>query len=447
MKNCLAVSVLLLSISLCRAQVNPPHQASKCGPPEYCARTDLRADAGPSTVPALGPAGSAIKDPTFGSHILRVTDGNTFGGLPNISFHTNASAEQNTWNSDSTKFYVLAPGHRTLIFDFEPKKLATRFTGLDLTQHGWGGVEFSHVDPNVIYGWQLGPQIKIQAYNLASIQAVDVFDPASCVQMGSPSYGLDLSVSADDNRFAGTVGPGQDNDKFVFVYDRKLGCRWYNTLTGEMGGAWGPKGKASIPERFLIHNARVSRTGNYVVIAGGVQALMIWQVDSLNVRPCRGDTRDQCRGHWVVGSSHLFNKAWLNLLIRPLNDPSAPIPLLNPPPPPPGLGFESHWSWNNDNSSDTAPVCGSTYANEVSESLVGHPWVGEVLCVRPDAKNPTVWRFAHTFTTARGGFWTTPRGNVSQDGRFFMFTSDWQNTLGMASDGGYRTDVFVVELK
>jgi hypothetical protein len=59
-----------------------------------------------------------------------------------------------------------------------------------------------------------------------------------------------------------------------------------------------------------------------------------------------------------------------------------------------------------------------------------------------------VWRFAHTYSTAKNGFWSTPRGNVSQDGRFFMFTSDWQDQLGkLPGSDKYRTDVFIVELK
>ena len=62
-----------------------------------------------------------------------------------------------------------------------------------------------------------------------------------------------------------------------------------------------------------------------------------------------------------------------------------------------------------------------------------------------DGKDSKVWRFAHTYSTAKNGFWSTPRGHVSQDGRFFMFTSDWEDQLGKAPSK-YRTDVFVVEL-
>jgi hypothetical protein len=42
------------------------------------------------------------------------------------------------------------------------------------------------------------------------------------------------------------------------------------------------------------------------------------------------------------------------------------------------------------------------------------------------------WRFAHTYSTPRNGFWSTSRGNVSQDGRFFvqfrLGGPAWKNT-------------------
>jgi len=71
-----------------------------------------------------------------------------------------------------------------------------------------------------------------------------------------------------------------------------------------------------------------------------------------------------------------------------------------------------------------------------------------------------VWRFAQHRSTVhirgetreesqRSGynFWDAPRGNVSQDGRFYMFTSNWEETLGKDSQGRAREDVFVVKLE
>jgi len=118
----------------------------------------------------------------------------------------------------------------------------------------------------------------------------------------------------------------------------------------------------------------------------------------------------------------------------------------------PGYWYDSHLSWNDVDSRDNNPVCLSTYrpsnpATPGTPLAVGGPWENEIVCVEMDGKSSKIWRFAHTYSTAKNGFWSSPRGNVSQDGRFFMFTSDWEDQLGKASDGKYRTDVFVVELR
>ena len=49
--------------------------------------------------PALGPANSIIKDPTFGSRILRVTDTNTVSGSSLIPEY---AGYYRTWNANST---------------------------------------------------------------------------------------------------------------------------------------------------------------------------------------------------------------------------------------------------------------------------------------------------------------------------------------------------------
>jgi hypothetical protein len=102
---------------------------------------------------------------------------------------------------------------------------------------------------------------------------------------------------------------------------------------------------------------------------------------------------------------------------------------------------------------DSTPACLSTYRRDNPNQpgappKVAGPWENEILCVETDRKDSKVWRFAHTYSTAQNGFWSSPRGNVSQDGRFYMFTSDWEDQLGLARGASlYRTDVFIVELK
>jgi hypothetical protein len=141
----------------------------------------------------------------------------------------------------------------------------------------------------------------------------------------------------------------------------------------------------------------------------------------------------------------------MELLVRPLNDLSKVTPLVKDPPATEGW-YDKHLSWNNVDKNDTYPACFSNYRDDnpitpaTALKVVG-PWENEINCVEMDGKGSKIWRFAHHYSTAKNGFWSTPRGNVSQDGRFFVFTSDWEDTLGKGPSGNYRSDVFVVELK
>ena len=157
-----------------------------------------------------------------------------------------------------------------------------------------------------------------------------------------------------------------------------------------------------------------------------------------------------------MGYSHLINplgyRDSMNLGIRPLNNLALISSLIRDLPRPVVWRLDKHLSWNNVDPSDTAPVCLSTYRDDNlggigSPLRVDRAWDNEILCVAVGDGKHEVWRFAHTFSTAKNGFWSTPRGSVSQDGHFFIFTSDWEDTLGTGRDGGYRTDTFIVELK
>ena len=150
----------------------------------------------------------------------------------------------------------------------------------------------------------------------------------------------------------------------------------------------------------------------------------------------------------IVGSSGLTHP--MDVVSRPLQHIEQPTSIITGLEPGKKEWYDSHFSWNNVDSNDSNPVCFSTYlySNPATPNTalnVTGPWENEIDCAAMDGTK--VWRFAHTYSTAKNGFWSTPRGNVSQDGRFFMFTSDWEDLLGKGPDGKNRVDVFVVELK
>ncbi|MGH9352716.1 MAG: hypothetical protein ACRD2G_11235, partial [Terriglobia bacterium] len=200
---------------------------------------------------------------------------------------------------------------------------------------------------------------------------------------------------------------------------------------------------------YNVHGAHISRDGSYVsVYPQETQTIFFWQPGTNQVTTCLFVT-DACGGHMAIGYSHLVNDPnghdMAEVLIRPLSNPSDYTELVNPLPTPPQY-TGSHWTWNDDNPSDTMPVCGSFYAGgsagqgDGTLSVLTNPLLRitgvydrEIVCVATTGPSK-VWRFAHTRAStawnASGGdvsnFWATPRGNVSQDGKFYMFTSDWE---------------------
>jgi hypothetical protein len=352
-------------------------------------------------------------------------------------------------------FYVTTAGGSFLLYDFDPATMKARpARNPDLK---WGAEpQFSFSKSNIIYGLDRQDPV-IEQYDTASGRVSEINRPSKCVKLDSRDSAHTISVSADDNRFMTSLGPRQDENYLVYVYDKNQGCRWFNPTTGDVGGDWGPKGTISVPDRFPLHNARMAKSGKFVYATRGGggspgHRWVVWEIDTLNVSVCAKG----CSGHHVLGYSHILGSSGLehpmDLIARPLTHLEEAHPLISELEPVKKDWYDSHFSWNNVDPNDSTPVCFSTYhqnnpSTPGAAPLVNGPWENEIDCAETDGKGSKVWRFAHTYSTAKNGFWSTPRGNVSQDGRFFMFTSDWEDQLGKSPDDKFRTDVFIVELK
>jgi hypothetical protein len=121
--------------------------------------------------------------------------------------------------------------------------------------------------------------------------------------------------------------------------------------------------------------------------------------------------------------------------------------------------LEDHTTWNNARADALTPVISGLFRYGTS----GAAWRAfddEIVAIQTDApgQDPTIWRFAHHRSdiasdnnAASPSFWYEPRPNVSGDGRWVLFTSNWEKTLGTDPVGesgtGYRQDVFLVQLK
>ncbi len=404
-------------------------------------------------LPALGGAGTVITDPTFGSRILRVTDGNTQPDYPGASFTTPGGSFEVNWNADTTLFWVNGKGG-SVVFRFDAA--AMRATPLPDPRNAdmplvvpFNG-PFSFRRPNIMYG-SLG--LKVVEYDFNTNTTRVVFDCAAAVPgVGGNAY--TPSVSDDDSRISLAFGGNQDTHPYVAVLDRRTNV--YSVLDTQNSCLNGRPANRSLG--FGLHSAYMDRTGRYVIMGKGAgrqagsSEWAVWDVDAGLVY----DIEREWSGHDAAGFGNRVNQAGFyggepafyeeqQWAIRGLgeNDVNNIQYLLdwrNLPAPHEVIRSEHH-SWNNARPDALVPVVGSVVRDSRKSGAPWRKWDNEIIAVATDGSGQ-VWRFAHHRSVYdRNNFWDDPRGNVSQDGRYFAFTSNWGESLGAG-----RCDVFIVEL-
>ncbi|HUU42987.1 MAG TPA: hypothetical protein VMX57_04365 [Planctomycetota bacterium] len=452
--------VILLSASMLVVP-RPLRAETSDVPMTYDAVSDTKVYPKPE-LPKMGPAGSRIIDPSFGCPVIRVSDEKTSGGDPVV---TPAGAAQNTWNTDSTLFVVQSAGTRVIPFRFDPKTLVvSRVPGLEVLPDVAGDTPFSFREKDVCYGKDIRRGVIVR-FDFATKTATDVLDVATVT--GIPVAGRHLGtfgVSANDCFNLTFGGPGQNRDMILLWYDAVHKTRHvWNTQEGTLDGR-------PIPDapHFLQHASEIDRSGRYIWTAPsrGASVPWVWDVREGTVYPMTV----QALGHRAVGYGDMVNDVhlWLYRTMDP-EGIRTPKPLMVHPPGEPYFAYDSHQSWNNARPGRRVPILISTY-HRIGAGDPKCVWGDEVIALATDGSK-RIWRFAHHRSAVHMptrtddgqrvmprdradlarvqpyNFWDTPRGNVSQDGRFFMFTSNWEDTLGKDRAGRFRDDVFIVRLE
>ena len=309
-----------------------------------------------------------------------------------------------------------------------------------------------------MYGTVDSSVLTISSYNFSTGVVTPLIDTTTCGTQPPLVPGPqvrsddDVTPSLNDNRLSiSEGGPSFDNDMFVIVYDKHLGCRWYNTQTGQIGGQWGPSGAASVPDSYLIGHAYLSRSGKYVRIGAPSTGWYVWDVATLQVTRCALFTDLRCAGYTATGYNTIVQdrsyKDPMDIVKRPFSNIAKVTPLVWPLPAPHYWGQNKHFTWSNVDVKDSVPICASTYYYDEDNDTITQPYQGEIICVETDAVASTVWRFVHNRASGEPGYFNTqPLGSISRDGKFLLFTSDWHNQLGIESNGTPRSDAWIVKL-
>lgn len=480
----------------------------------YDARTDVVPQAYPGVIPCPSSGGcssggaltgqSYCFTPTdFATPICRATDQNAGGSQRNFEVDCGGSAEVNVMDSTDTRFTVCDAGGVPLAVSFNPSTngIATLYPTQGPDSDGaLGGCSstatymdsvtpfFSFKQPYIGYAesflsngdpaicqWNFASATTMPTYSNGGV--TPVVDLAKCVSaMAGLGYGNayvdDVTVSADDQTFAalGSTTPGQGSTGavYVIVWNRTNGCRVWRTDTGAVTGAWGTTGTISLTDKFYLHNVRLSKNGNYLKVTqntcfttpGSCTSLTntyVWDISTLTVSRIVNDSTAGC-GHNAIGWLNTINNcfgggATTLFWTRPFSSNDQNGTSTTSTYPSPFTNQDSHPGYGNGNATDTNPVLQSLYTGSFA---VTNAWDNEILGLRLDGSG-TVYRFAHTYATGHDAQMFGAEfaiGNVSADGRYYLWSTDWDGMLGQIGGGSSsckigtncRADVFIALL-
>lgn len=437
-------------------------------PGAYASRTDFNLIPLPVPLPNVGGAngaGACITEPGYNNLVCRATDIATLGSsnanLQEFSTCCGGWADFNAWNANSTMFFVQTNGGGVAVMSFDP---ATQTIKPLYGKTVSSSAMWSHNNPAVAYTLLHSPDPVIGSLTFSSqttppqpVAIADLGTLPNCVpSLAGTTNWEELSVSRDEQTFVVAAGTGaEDSANYAIVYNRTKGCRWYNTQTGQIGGSWGPIGQATTADSYTLHSVRISGDGQTVFLGAANSTRHFWTIASLEVDAPGAMINT---GHFTTGYLGMINTAgstadslWckLGMAYRTFADPANPTFII------PavaqcgdtGVAGDDHSSWNNDDTSDDQPFFTSTVTTPFG-TPISSAWQNEVLGFSRTSPG-TVWRFLSTYSTGMSQFFTCQQriGTVSQDGKWFIFSSDWGNTLGVDSAGNHRCDVFVGQLK
>jgi hypothetical protein len=431
-------------------------------------------------LPVLGPAGTQLIDPAFGSRMLRVTDADTHPSIQGQSWVTASAAHQLAWNATSDRFWVRSVSGAYVAYNFNPATMtATRIT---TTTSGGDGFIFSQLEPqfsfvsaNVLYGTRQAStpfRPVVRRFDFNTLSYTDILDLGAITTFASPSYARALASSASTPEMLSLLfgGEQQDHDFKVAAFQVASPVATAAVLdsmasTITRGGVTQP---TTITLGFRLHHQWIDLSGRYVVlnpVSGSFPSPLpyfVWDLQTdVVTRVDRFPGGHDALGHgWHVNQDCCTTTAYdgAQWQLRSLANPATTTDLINPVLTPSVPFLADHTSWNNAQSGTRVPILSSLYRYG-SPQPPWRAWDDEIVAIQTDAgaSGATVWRFAHhrsAIAPDSGGgstyFWYLPRAMISPDGRFALFTSNREKTLGASvtgePDGAYRTDVFIVAL-
>ncbi|MFL6214626.1 MAG: hypothetical protein ACJ74J_12130 [Blastocatellia bacterium] len=420
----IAISLFLLSAPLLPRPQAAPLQAARAAQPTSTRsanapgiKTDRRVYAEPAP-PALPVAGGTLIDPVFGTTILRVTDERD--GKSNETPYSYWPS----FNKDSTRLYVKSDD-QSLLFGFDPDNFGVttrrKLFQRTLPEGGYpwaDDVIWSGTDSNTVY---CHAGLRIYSYNVVMNNFELVHDFAGQVP-GDTIW--QMSRSLDDDTFAFHLKNSRNDYKVVGYAAWK---RSANSLYAM--------------NETQVNEVQVDKTGRYLIVTmelpdppppppdSGIEVRVV-DLQTKQISDLKDGGPDFAPGHHdcgrgsIVGADNWNNRYTFRQLASPHKFNTT-------------VSFEKDWSLSGHISllaDDEGWALVSTFlANKLPNSGV---FKNELFLAATDGSE-RVRRIAHHHSVYRD-YADTPRANISRDGRFVAFTSNWGSTS--------RRDVFVVRI-
>ena len=419
-----------------------------------------------TNMPAIGAAGTTYADPTFGSRVLRVTDGNTAassGTYNNISFNpSTGSNELRQNNVDGTRFHCVSTlAGQSVIFNFD----ADTFTAsLQTVNSSWctdlgiglGTIQWDIAAPDVFYGVNSTTK-NVDKYDLSTDTLTHgIWNTGS---ISGASHFADFSIALANGRMVMSLGP-QDTGTLVGAYDPITNTQWLLDLNaGTVNGT--PvqiyiNGVATAWQPCTVHNTTIGQDGRYVkvsahgTVGGLTNPILVWDLETATISEIPNGISHQAMGYGWMFNDPIEMEVWMRDITTQSGIANPTI--INPNSYTPDQGRDNYVSWINAQPNRYTPIFYSAYEDPSSgvtypfAPAITIPWQREVMAIATDGSG-IVYRFAHNYQYWNNHFYDSVENVVFSNGLFVMFNSNMQNSLGTdSSTGNPRNDTFLVKL-
>jgi hypothetical protein len=374
----------------------------------------------PLRVPTLPPAGGKFTDPVFGTEIMRVTDANTVPKGAGTSYSYWAS-----FNSDNTKLLVMEAGaqQNASIYDFNPDTFTrgARLPPIPYLPPGNISIRlddacWSATDPDALYVHQ-DPGTKIYKYKVSRQTFTLVGDVARVLPRGQNIQ--QMGMAQDDDTFSFTKRGNPPDFK-------QLGYAVYRASTNTI----------LFQHSEEINEVKIDKSGRYLYVntnqvGDGKMEGRVVDMNTGAVANLTDDAPDHAPSHYDVGTGVVVGNGnyLVGISARSLAAPHSFKKILDLSAEKNYGGF--HLSMLADNEDWVLVSFYTPHVNGVMQ--------GEVVQVATDGSN-RVRRLFHHHSVLKG-YYDSPRANISRDGRFVAFSSNW----GSLASG--RHDMFVARIE